>query len=35
LEEIRPMLDKIQERTQNMEAILQQIRDFRKREGVA
>jgi signal transduction histidine kinase len=35
LEIIRPMLDKIQERTQNMEAILQQIRDFRKREGVA
>ncbi len=35
LEEIRPMLDKVQERTQNMEAILQQIRDFRKRQGVA
>ena len=35
LEEVRPMLDKIHERTQNMEAILQQIRDFRKREGVA
>ncbi|HSD51578.1 MAG TPA: hypothetical protein VLG48_09230 [Candidatus Methylomirabilis sp.] len=35
LEEIRPMLDKIQERTQNMEAILQQIRDFRNREGGA
>lgn len=35
LEEVRPMLDKIQERTQNMEAILQQIRDFRKREGNA
>lgn len=33
LEEIRPMLEKIQERTQNMEAILQQIRDFRKREA--
>src|SRR5574341_576433 len=29
LEEVRPMLEKIQERTQNMEAILQQIRDFR------
>jgi len=35
LEEIRPMLEKIQERTQNMEAILQEIRDFRKREGGA
>jgi signal transduction histidine kinase len=35
LEEVRPMLDKIHERTQNMEAILQQIRDFRKREDGA
>jgi len=35
IEEVRPMLDKIHERTQNMEAILQQIRDFRKREAGA
>jgi phosphoglycerate-specific signal transduction histidine kinase len=35
LEEIRPMLEKIHERTQNMEGILEQIRDFRKREGGA
>jgi signal transduction histidine kinase len=35
LEEIQPMVEKIHERTQNMEAILEQIRDFRKREGGA
>ena len=33
LEEMRPLVEKIHERTQNMEGILQQIRDFRKREG--
>jgi signal transduction histidine kinase len=35
LEEIQPMVEKIHERTQNMETILEQIRDFRKREGGA